>query len=179
MTSGPTSVILGLMNRQDEYEYESGGQVLWGRVAVLSVALLLSFLLGRGCASGVPQEEFDAVDQRVAELSEEKRQLEQELQALDDGQPATPEAPEEPQEGGEGEETEPTASTTDSDGEASADEDGVRIYTVQPRDNLRSIAQKFYGDGNKHELISEANGIDSDNVLQVGQELRIPPDPDA
>lgn len=165
------------MSRRDEYEYESGGQVLWGRVAVLSVALLLSFLLGRGCAAGVPQEDYDELDQRVTALSEEKRQLEQELQALTDGQTAPPEEGE----GDEaGEETEPTANTSDGDGEADATtEDGVRIYTVQPRDNLRSIAEQFYGDGNKHHLISEANGIDSDNVLQVGQELRIPPDPDS
>lgn len=163
------------MSHRNEYEYESGGQVLWGRVAVLSVALLLSFLLGRGCASGVPEDEYAELDERVEELSREKRQLEQELQALTDGQPPPPEG--EGTEGGEG--TEPTAETTDEDGEATATEDGVRIYTVQPRDNLRSIAQQFYGDGNKHHLISEANGIDSDNVLQVGQELEIPPDPDS
>jgi nucleoid-associated protein YgaU len=162
------------MSRRDEFEYESGGQVLWGRVAFFGVALLLSFLLGRGCAAGVPESEFEAQTQRVAQLSEEKRQLEQELQALTDGQ-----AP--PEEGAE-----PDAEDGDEDPDATADAtndttraDGVRIYTVQPRDNLRSIAQQFYGDGDKHELISEANGIDSDNVLQVGQELEIPPDPDS
>lgn len=164
------------MTRQDEYDYEPGGRVLWGRVAFFGVALLLSFLLGRGCAAGVPQADYDASQARVEELAQEKRQLEQELQALSDGAPRPPEGEEEGEgeDGEEAEDAEPTSDTT-----SASTEDGARIYTVQPRDNLRSIAERFYGDGNKHELISEANGIDSDNVLQVGQELEIPPDPDS
>lgn len=165
------------MNRDDDYDYDyaPGGQVLWGRVAIFGVALLLAFLLGRGCASGVPEEDLDAARAQIAEYSEENEQLRQEIEAL-----SGDEAPAPPTEGEEGVETSETAGETP--GETSDDTaaaDGTRIYTVQPNDNLRSIAQRFYGDGEKHELISEANGIDSDNVLQVGQELEIPPDPDA
>lgn len=160
------------MTRQEDYDYEPGGRVLWGRVAFFGVALLLAFLLGRGCAAGVPQAEYEASQDRLEEVAQEKRQLEQELQALTDGAPRPPEGEGEGEDGEEAEDAEPTSDTT-------ATEDGVRIYTVQPRDNLRSIAERLYGDGDKHELISEANGIDSDNVLQVGQELEIPPDPDS
>lgn len=166
------------MSRDDDYDYDyaPGGQVLWGRVAIFGVALLLAFFLGRGCASGVPEEDLDAARAQIAEYSEENEQLRQEIEALS-GDDTSGEAT-------EGEEAPETAGETSDDtaGETSDDTaaaDGTRIYTVQPNDNLRSIAQRFYGDGNKHELISEANGIDSDNVLQVGQELEIPPDPDA
>lgn len=170
------------MNRDDdlEYDYAPAGRVLWGRIAVFGVALLLAFLLGRGCAAGVPQEELDEANELVQEYVEENEQLRQEVQALSgedatDGEdaPADGEEPtgEQPADG------EAATDGSETDGVESAD--GTRIYTVQPDDNLRSIAQRFYGDGSKHELISEANGIDSDNVLQVGQELEIPPDPDA
>ncbi|HVM14525.1 MAG TPA: LysM domain-containing protein [Egibacteraceae bacterium] len=161
------------MTRQEDYDYEPGGRVLWGRVAFFGVALLLAFLLGRGCAAGVPQAEYEASQDRLEEVAQEKRQLEQELQALTNGA-RVPEGEDEADgaDAEDGEEAAPTSDTT-------ATEDGVRIYTVQPRDNLRSIAERFYGDGDKHDLISEANGIDSDNVLQVGQELEIPPDPDS
>ncbi|HVM00400.1 MAG TPA: LysM peptidoglycan-binding domain-containing protein [Egibacteraceae bacterium] len=160
------------MNRNDDfdYDYEPGGRVLWGRVAFFGVALLLSFLFGRGCAAGVPEDELIAERQRVAALQEENRQLENQLQALSSGQTEPP-----AEDGADGEEAPDSA---EGEAETTAAE-GTRIYTVQPRDNLRSIAQRFYGDGNKHGLISEANGIDSDNVLQVGQELEIPPDPDS
>lgn len=164
------------MTRQEDYDYQPGGRVLWGRVAFFGVALLLTFLLGRGCASGVSQAEYDASQQRLEEVAQEKRQLEQELQALTDGEPAAP-GEEDDVDGADAEDAEDAEPTSDTT--AATTEDGVRIYTVQPRDNLRSIAERFYGDGNKHELISDANGIDSDNVLQVGQELRIPPDPDS
>lgn len=163
------------MNRDDDldYDYAPAGRVLWGRIAIFGVALLLAFLLGRGCAAGVPQEELDEANELVQEYVEENEQLRQEIQALS-GEDAT-EGEEAPADGDE-----PTDGEQPTDGtEGVESADGTRIYTVQPDDNLRSIAQRFYGDGSKHELISEANGIDSDNVLQVGQELEIPPDPDA
>lgn len=164
------------MNREEDlsYDFDAGGRILWGRVAFFGVALLLAFLLGRGCASGVSQAEFEEQQQLAAQLAEEKRELEQQLEALS-GQQA--ENQEDTAEGDAASEDGDTAEGDTADADTAAD--GTRIYTVQPDDNLRSIAQRFYGDGNKHTLISEANGIDSDNVLQVGQELEIPPDPDA
>jgi nucleoid-associated protein YgaU len=47
-------------------------------------------------------------------------------------------------------------------------------YTVVSGDTFFSIAQKFYGDGNKYTLIEQANhGVDPNN-LQIGQVLNIP-----
>lgn len=164
------------MNREDDYEldYGRGTQVLWGRLAVFGVALLVTFLLGRGCASGVPQDDLDEAREQVSALSERNTELEQQLEAMTSDTSETPED-ESTETPADDEEAGTDGGTTE---ETTAGE-GTRIYTVQPRDTLRSIAQRFYGDGNKHTLITEANGIDTDNVLQVGQELEIPPDPDA
>lgn len=164
------------MSRDDalDYDYDAGGRVLWGRVAFFGVALLLTFFFGRSCAAGVPEEDLEEANRQVQEYVEENEQLRQEVEALSGGAaPADPAG-----ENGE--------AGADPDGDADTEQpannaaaaDGTRTYTVQANDNLRSIAQEFYGDGNRHELISEANGIDSDNVLQVGQELEIPPCPD-
>jgi nucleoid-associated protein YgaU len=51
----------------------------------------------------------------------------------------------------------------------------VQTYVVRPGDTLFSIAQEVYGDGQKFDLIAQANGIDQNNKLRVGQELVIPP----
>lgn len=174
MTSGPTWAILyAPMNRDEDLDYDYGpaGRVLWGRVGVFGVALLFAFLLGRCAAPGVAQEEFDAVQAERDRYRDDVAQLEQELEALSGG--AIPTQPTNAD--GEDEDSEPT---DDADTNDDPTTEGTQTYTVQPNDNLRSIAQRFYGDGNRHELISEANGIDSDNVLQVGQELEIPPCPD-
>jgi len=51
-------------------------------------------------------------------------------------------------------------------------------YTVQAGDTLSAIAKKFYGDESKSETIYQANKalIGNDpNLIQVGQELKIPP----
>ena len=169
MTSQATSAILVQMTPDDDYEldYRDGGQVLWGRVAIFGVALLIAFFMGRSCASGVPEEELADAQDQIVELQNDKTVLEQELEALSAGEaePTGDEAP-------DGEEATANADPAETTGETA--EDGTQIYTVQPRDNLRSIAQRMCGDGDRHELISEANGIDTDNVLQVGQELRIP-----
>lgn len=166
---------VALMSRDDDldYDYDAGGRVLWGRVAIFAVALLLTFFLGRACAAGVPEEDLDDLEQQVQGYVEENEQLRQQLEALSGGA-----APTEAGENGE------TAEDAADDGAAeettddTAAADGAQTYTVQANDNLRSIAQEFYGDPDRHDLISEANGIDSDNTLQVGQELEIPPCPD-
>lgn len=173
MTFGPSSAILVRMSRDEDYEldYAGGGQVLWGRVAILGVALLLAFFLGRGCAGGVPEERVTELEGTVQDLQQDKTTLQQELEALSVDSGTDAEAPEgETPADPEGQ----SSSGTDDEAATPTTEDGTRIYTVQPRDNLRSIAQRMCGDGDQHELISEANGIDTDNVLQVGQELRIP-----
>lgn len=49
-----------------------------------------------------------------------------------------------------------------------------RTYKVQNGDSLWSIAQIFYGDGTKDQLIAQANHLQSPYVIQVGQILIIP-----
>lgn len=166
------------MSRDDdlEYDYDAGGRVLWGRVAIFGVALLLTFFLGRACAAGVPEDDLEEANRQVQEYVEENEQLRQELEALSGGAAPTDPAAGEDGETAEGTEADGAAGEPTTDDTAAAE--GTQTYTVQANDNLRSIAQEFYGDGNRHDLISEANGIDSDNVLQVGQELEIPPCPD-
>jgi nucleoid-associated protein YgaU len=136
---------------EDEVDY--GGRVLWGRVAVFGGALLLMFLLGRCSApSGVPASDLQEANARISALAEENEQLRQQLVAAAASTPP------------EQVETEGTSS-----GQA------TRTYTVRSGDTLISIAQDVYGDGTKFGLIAEANAIDENNKLRVGQELVIPP----
>lgn len=129
-----------------------GGRVLWGRVAVFGGALLLMFVLGRcTAAGGVPQSELDATKKQVTELQTRNDRLEQQVAAMSAG-----DAAEEPQ------------------GDAN-DREGWTTYIVRSGDTLISIAQEVYDDGTKFNLIAEANGIDQNNKLRVGQELQIPP----
>ena len=55
---------------------------------------------------------------------------------------------------------------------------GTDVYTVEPGDTMRSIAQKVYGDANSWPRLYDANrdmiGPDPD-TLQPGTLLRIPP----
>ncbi|MFT3733511.1 MAG: LysM peptidoglycan-binding domain-containing protein [Rhodocyclaceae bacterium] len=50
----------------------------------------------------------------------------------------------------------------------------VRTYTVQSGDNLRSIARSLWGDASLWYLIADANGLNSENDVRVGQTLTIP-----
>jgi LysM repeat protein len=51
-----------------------------------------------------------------------------------------------------------------------------QIYVVKSGDTLSKIAAEFYGDANRWKEIFEANQdkIKNPNMIQVGQELRIP-----
>lgn len=49
------------------------------------------------------------------------------------------------------------------------------VYRVQSGDTLGGIARKFYGSSAKYKLIMEANGLGPASVLNIGQELKIPP----
>ena len=135
----------------DHMDY--GGRVLWGRVGVLGGALVLMFLLGRCTApEGVPPNDLAAANAQITELEAQNDQLSDQIAALSAQAPAD---------------------------EASEEEDtraGWDTYTVKSGDTLISIAQDVYGDGTKFNLIAEANGIDKNNKLRVGQELQIPPD---
>lgn len=50
----------------------------------------------------------------------------------------------------------------------------AQTYVVAGGDTLSAIAQKFYGDPNLYTKIAEANGIENPDLINVGQELRIP-----
>ncbi|MEU8545992.1 LysM peptidoglycan-binding domain-containing protein [Streptomyces roseoverticillatus] len=51
---------------------------------------------------------------------------------------------------------------------------GARTYTVEPGDTLWTVAERFYGDGNRYRDIAAASGIDNPDVVNVGQVLTIP-----
>jgi len=53
----------------------------------------------------------------------------------------------------------------------------IKSYTVKAGDTLSMIAEKFYGDAAKFEVIFEANKdiLKSANDIKVGQTLKIPP----
>lgn len=149
------------------YEYEPadefGGRILWGRVAFFLVGAVIMFLLGYCAApSGVPQSEVSDKDEQIQRLAEENESLRQEVAALTaDAPPPQPDATSDATE-------EPT-------GEASPGANGGgQVYVVESGDTLIGIAEDVYDDRSKWRLIAEANGIDDNNRLRVGQRLRIP-----
>jgi LysM domain len=50
----------------------------------------------------------------------------------------------------------------------------ARTYTVESGDTLWAIAEQFYGDGNKYQIIADASGIPNPDLIQPGQVLTIP-----
>lgn len=170
-----------------DFDYEGadefGGRILWARIVVALVAALFIFLLGR-CAGGggdISQAEFDTVSSElaVAEAASQSKdalisQLQTQLleaQNAAGGQTTLPDD-------GTG-----TTTTTPTDGATTTDlttqgDGGNRIYEVQSGDTLAGIAQQVYGDPRDFGLIASANNLVGDNVLQVGQELIIPANPD-
>src|SRR6516225_8499422 len=55
-----------------------------------------------------------------------------------------------------------------------AAEPEVRTYTVESGDSLWAIAERFYGDGSKYQVIADASGIPNPDLIQPGQVLTIP-----
>lgn len=51
----------------------------------------------------------------------------------------------------------------------------TQTYTVQRGDTLSKLAQNFYGDAHRYQLIQKANNIAEANRIWVGQVLVIPP----
>lgn len=91
--------------------------------------------------------------------------------------PAAPEAAAEPAvEGDEAEAVseeavaEPVAEATPEP----APEPAARTYTVESGDSLWAIAERFYGDGSKYQVIADASGIPNPDLIQPGQVLTIP-----
>jgi LysM domain-containing protein len=49
-----------------------------------------------------------------------------------------------------------------------------RTYTVISGDTLWAISERFYGDGNKYQVIADASGVSNPDLIQPGQVLTIP-----
>jgi Tfp pilus assembly protein FimV len=52
--------------------------------------------------------------------------------------------------------------------------EAARTYTVESGDTLWAISERFYGDGNKYQIIADASGISNPDLIQPGQVLTIP-----
>lgn len=50
----------------------------------------------------------------------------------------------------------------------------VRSYTVVSGDTLWAIAERFYGDGSKYQVIADASGVANPDLIHPGQVLTIP-----
>ena len=57
---------------------------------------------------------------------------------------------------------------------AEPEPEAARTYTVESGDTLWAIAEQFYGDGNKYQVIADASGISNPDLIQPGQVLTIP-----
>ncbi|OBI43353.1 lectin [Mycobacterium kyorinense] len=49
-----------------------------------------------------------------------------------------------------------------------------QTYTVVAGDTLWGIAERFYGDGSKYQVIADASGISNPDLIQPGQVVTIP-----
>lgn len=171
-----------------DFDYDGaedfGGRILWGRVAVFGAALLLALLLGRCTAGGggvsearfseiaasnsEAQAALEAQTATIAQLTQQVTDLRQ--QAAGGGGTTTPGT------GG----TEGTGATEGTGGTApTTDAAGNQVYEVQLGDTLSTIAEAVYGDPAAFGIIAEANNISGSQPLQVGDQLIIPPNPDA
>jgi nucleoid-associated protein YgaU len=58
--------------------------------------------------------------------------------------------------------------------EEATPEPAARTYTVVSGDTLWAIAERFYGDGNKYQVIADASGVTDPDLIHPGQVLTIP-----
>jgi nucleoid-associated protein YgaU len=182
-----------------EYEYDDeprqGGRILWGRIAVLGIALALMFLLGRCTAGGDTAEgEVADLEGQVEALEDENADLRAQIEALraggtnqdeDDADDADDESDADDDTSGaeddagdagdeDGEDTDVAGDEAEEDEESEA---GL-THEVRQGEHLYAIADRYYGDGAKFVLIVEANGLAAGDPIQPGQVLDIPPDQD-
>lgn len=160
------------MDHDYEYEDDYAPRVLWGRVAFFLLALVLAFVTGRACApDGIDPTVHQAVNAQASELASKNAVLEQQLDARDnDNQGNAGNGGEDSQDGGD------PAATEEPTEEAGQDPIGEgEEYTVQEGDTLFGLAERFYGNTDDATLIEDANNLDRDTDLIVGQVLVIPP----
>ncbi len=82
-------------------------------------------------------------------------------------EPATESAPESDTTGG------PVVEATEEAFEEATPEP-ARTYTVISGDTLWAIAERFYGDANKYQVIADASGVSNPDLIYPGQVLTIP-----
>lgn len=141
--------------------------ILWGRVAILGVALLLAFLFGRATKDGgVSPSELTSAERRVQSLQTENEDLRAQLAAQPEVTDPVDTAPAE----------EETTTEAPAD-EAESTEIVGQTYTVERGDTLRGIAQEFYGDPELSDYLAEVNNITDPTAISVGMKLIIPDDP--
>ena len=160
------------MEHDYELEEDYAPRILWGRLAFFLLAMVLAFALGRCTkSSGVEQETYAAEQQRVLDLQEQNTILQQQLDAAETNAN---------QGGGNNNNNTGDAGGEDPTEAAESESpvaDGQQTYTVQENDTLTTIAEEFYGDQSKFDLIVDANNLTEDTPLRVGQELVIPEAP--
>lgn len=71
-----------------------------------------------------------------------------------------------------GDDGEPAATPSPTPTVTPSPEPTPRTYTIEPGDNLTTIAEEF---GTTVDALVEANGIENPDVIQPGRELQIPP----
>lgn len=149
--------------------------ILWGRVAALGGALLLAFLFGTWVAGGDEgideQQHLETVEERDR-LARENDELQEQIDQLSQGEPPQ----NRPTADNDGDDEDDSDSDGDGDGSDDSDRQS-QIYVVRQGDTLSGVAQRFYGSSGKEarERIAEANDLEPDSTLTVGQELTIPP----
>ena len=68
----------------------------------------------------------------------------------------------------------PVVEATEEAFEEATPEPAARTYTVVSGDTLWAISERFYGDGNKYQVIADASGVSNPDMIYPGQVLTIP-----
>ena len=51
---------------------------------------------------------------------------------------------------------------------------GYVFHTIQPGESISMVAQKYYGDNKKFQIIAEYNQLEDATKVKVGQEIKVP-----
>lgn len=66
------------------------------------------------------------------------------------------------------------SSNTNSSGSTDSSDGKYTSYTIKRGDTLRTISLAFYGDKSKYTIIKDANNIKNENIIIVGQVIKVP-----
>ncbi len=157
----------------DDEEFEEETFVLDEKkkkmLVIAGVAICLMLILLIKCVSlhgklAKAQEEiaaFNDISSKYEELQMEKLTLEDEINALKNGEPFEEQSAKEKTSG------ETTAKTSANSGK-------YDIYTAKQDDTFWDISESFYGNGAYYTKILEANGLKESDIIREGQQLKIP-----